>query len=249
MTQRHYTFGTGNLYVLPVGGGAPIAAGALQDVDVKFSGDIKQLFGSSSFALDVSRGKVKIEGKFSIGKLDLNIINNLFFGGSVTTGELLQAINEAGAVPAVTTYTVTAANGSNFDTDLGVYYAVSGAPFTQVTAGSEAVGKYSVNQTTGVYTFAAADASAAVVLNYLYKSASTGQTLIINNVQMGAVPSFYLVLSNTSKGKHLTLELYNCVCPTFDMPLKQDDYLKQALDFQAQDNGAGVIGKMTMTGG
>lgn len=37
MTQ--YTFGTGQLYSVPTGGGNPLRIGALQDVSIEFSGD------------------------------------------------------------------------------------------------------------------------------------------------------------------------------------------------------------------
>lgn len=60
--SEQYTFGTGNLYTTPVGGGAPFRFGALQDVGVDFSADVKQLFGQFQFPLDVARGKTKIEG-------------------------------------------------------------------------------------------------------------------------------------------------------------------------------------------
>jgi hypothetical protein len=94
--MSQYVFGTGQLFATPVGGGAPLRFGALQDVSVDFSGDIKQLFGQYQFALDVARGKTKVEWKASTGNVDVNAFNQIFFGQTVTTGdELLQAINEA----------------------------------------------------------------------------------------------------------------------------------------------------------
>jgi hypothetical protein len=246
---RHYLFGTGNLYLTPVGGGAPQAFGAIQDVSVSFDGDTKMLYGQNSFPLDTARGKTKITGKASFGQLNPSIYNSVFFGGSIAVGETLQAFNEAASIPATTTYTVTAANGANFKTDLGVFYALSGAPLTQVAAGSEAVGKYSVNQTTGVYTFAVADASKAIVLNYLYGSATTGQTLTINNTLMGSIPTFQLILSNNSKAKQSTLTLLSCTSSKLDLPFKQDDYGIPSLDFSAQDDGTGRVALWSITGG
>ncbi len=248
MTQRHYNFGTGNLYATPVGGGDPLPLGALQDVSVDFSGDVKQLYGQNQFALDVARGKVKIEGKAKAGLIDLNLYNTLFFGQSVTAGETLAAFNETGTVPASSVYAVTAANGATFKTNLGVYYATTGQKLSQVAAGAEAVGKYSVSAA-GVYTFAAADASKAVLLNYAYGSASTGYSLAGNNVLMGVLPTFQIVLANQFKGKSQTLTLFCCVSSKLSMPFKQDDYEVTEIDFMAQDNGAGQVFSWTATGG
>lgn len=51
-----------------------------------------------------------------------------------------------------------------FSLDLGVIYTASGTALTKVT-GTPAVGQYAVNVSTGVYTFAAADAGAAITIS------------------------------------------------------------------------------------
>lgn len=246
MTQRHYTFGTGNLYALASGSVNPIPIGALQDISVDFSGDIKQLYGQSSFALDVARGKVKIECKAKAGLIDLNLYNSLFFGATLTTGETLAAFNEAGSVPASSTYTVTVANSATWKANLAVYYANTGVKLTQVASGPTQ-GQYSVSA--GVYTFASADASAAVLLNYTYTSSSTGQTLTGANTLMGSVPTFQMTLANATKGKTQVLTLLTCVSSKLSLPFKQDDYEVAEIDFMAQDNGAGQVFTWTATGG
>ncbi len=43
MTQ--YAFGSGQLYTTPVGGGVPLAFGAIQNVTVDIQADVKQLYG------------------------------------------------------------------------------------------------------------------------------------------------------------------------------------------------------------
>ena len=128
MTQ--YLFGTGQLFTTPVGGGAPLRIGALQDVSVEFSGDVKMLHGQYQFPLDVARGKTKIEGKIGTGNIDVAAFNSVFFGETVTNNsEVKQIFGEAVSVPATPgPYTVTAANGATFFQDLGVYDAVTGLP-------------------------------------------------------------------------------------------------------------------------
>lgn len=244
MTQ--YVFGTGQLFSTPVGGGAPLRFGALQDVSVEFSGDIKQLFGQYQYALDVARGKAKIEWKAAVGNIDVAAFNTVFFNQTLETGdELKQVFNEAGTVPAMSTYTITVTNAADFYQDLGVYYAVSGLPLKQVAAAPTA-GQYSVSSS-GVYTFAAADASAAVLLNYLYEAASTGGSLEIGNALMGSAPRFQLVLSQLYDGKQFTLILYSNVAEKLGLPLKQDDYLIADISGQAMADAANRVARMTTT--
>ena len=245
MTQ--YVFGTGQVFATNVDGTAPMRIGALQDVSVDFSGDIKELYGQYQFALDVARGKTKIEWKAASGNIDVSAFNNIFFNQTVEADdELVQVFNEAKTVPAMTTYTVTASNAAGFFQDLGVYYAASGLPLVQVSSGVTA-GHYSVNPATGVYTFAAGDASAAVLLNYLYETGDSGGSLEITNQLMGATPKFRLVLSQLYDAKAFTLVLYKAVSDKLSLPLKQDDYLIAELSGNAQADDAGRIARISTT--
>lgn len=244
--MSQYVFGTGQLFATPVGGGAPLRFGALQDVSVDFSGDIKMLYGQYQFALDVARGKTKIEWKAASGNIDVEAFNQVFFDGTVEAGdELLQVFNEAGTVPAMSTYTVTVTHGADFVMDLGVYYATTGLPLVQVPSGP-AAGQYSVSAA-GVYTFNVAQASAAMLFNYLWESSSTGGSLEISNQLMGVAPKFQLVLSQVYDSKTFTLLLYSNVADKLSLPLKQDDYLIGEISGSAQANAANKIGRITTT--
>lgn len=244
MTQ--YVFGTGQFFSMPVGGGAPLKFGALQDVSVDLSSDTKELHGQYQFALDTARGKTKVEWKAASGNIDVAGYNSLYFGGTVTTGnELVQAFNEAGTIPAMTTYTVTVANAANFDMDLGVRFANTGVPLKQVASGPTA-GQYSVSNV-GVYTFAAADASKAVLIDYLWRSSSTGGYIDMSNALMGDIPRFRLVLSQKYGGKSFTLILYSAVTDKLSLPLKQDDYLIAEMSGSAFADDANRILKMSTT--
>lgn len=241
-----YGFGTGQLYAAQVTGlAAPLRFGALQDVSVDFAADMKMLFGQYQFPLDVARGKTKIEGKASVGTIDVATYNTLFFNQTVATGQTLQAINEQAAVPG-TPYQVTVANSATFLMDLGVYDKLTGNPLKQV-ASLPATGQYSVSAL-GVYTFASADTLKVMLFNYLYTSASTGQSMTISNALMGAAPVFKLVMSQLYKGKTFTLVLNNCVSDKLSLPFKQDDHMISDITFSAQDDGTGTIGTMSTTG-
>lgn len=99
--MAQYIFGTGQLYGMPVGGGAALKFGALQDVSVDISADIKQLYGQFQYPLAVARGKAKIEGKAMTGEVNPSLYNQLFFGDLPATGSKVPIFNEAGVVPAV----------------------------------------------------------------------------------------------------------------------------------------------------
>lgn len=245
MTQRHYNFGTGNLIALPSGGVDPLPIGALQDVSVDFTGDVKSLYGQNQFPLDTARGKVKIEIKAKSGLIDVNLYNSVFFGQSALLGETLPIFNEAGTVPA-TPFQITVANAATFKANMGVYDATTGLKLTQVASGPT-TGQYSVSGA-GVYLFAVADVARLVTINYTYGSTTTGLTLTGANIQMGTLPSFQVSLLNKSKGKSQTLTFLSCVSSKLSMPFKQDDYEVAELDFMAQDNGAGQVFIWTATG-
>lgn len=243
MTQ--YVFGTGQMFSTPVGGGAPLRLGALQDVSVDFNGEIKSLFGQYQFPLSSARGKTTIEWKAQSGNIDVAAFNTMFFGQTVADNdELVQVQNEVGTVPAMSTYTVTVTQGATFYLDLGVTLA-DGTPLTQVAASPGAL-EYSVSAA-GVYTFNAAQASAGVLITYLYESAATGGTLTLSNTLMGDMPQFQLVLTQVFESKTFTLILFAATSEKLSLPLKQDDYLIADLSGQAFANSANQVGRITTT--
>lgn len=90
------------------------------------------------------------------------------------------SIEEVTAIPATPgPYTVTVVNAADFVVDEGVLKGVT--PMVKVT-GSPAAGQYSVNETTGVYTFNATDESDAITITYSYALATdTGYAIELPN--------------------------------------------------------------------
>src|SRR5205823_3430450 len=147
----------------------PDQFGILQDVQIDFDWTTKELWGQFQFPVDIARGQGKITGKAKFARIFGAIYGDLFFGQTPAAGQLTVADNEAAAVPATSPFTVTVANAAGFADDLGVYYAsgaAAGNRFTRVTTPS-AAGQYAVNPASGIYTFAAADAGAALLASYL----------------------------------------------------------------------------------
>ena len=243
--MSQYVFGTGQLFATPVGGGAPLRFGALQDVSVDFNGDIKRLFGQYQYALDTARGKTNIEWKASTGNIDVEAFNQLFFGETVDAGDQLkQVINEAATVPA-TPFEVTVTNAANFVMDLGVYYAATGLPLKQVAA-APAADQYTVSAA-GVYTFNTAQEASDVLINYLWEDASAGGSLELSNQLMGTTPKFQLVLSQIYDSKTFTLLLYSNVAEKLSLPLKQDDYLIAEMNGSSMADAMNRVARITTT--
>ena len=97
------------------------------------------------------------------------------------TGQPLERVtatdvdDEMGTVPA-TPYQITVAGSATFLADRGVTHL--GTPMTRVPSGPT-TGQYAVNEATGVYTFAAADTTFAVLISYSTASVSTGHYAVI----------------------------------------------------------------------
>jgi hypothetical protein len=112
-------------------------------------------------------------------------------------------------------------------------------------AGAPNAGQYAVSST-GLYSFAAADAGAAVLLSYSYTVTGSGSRIAIGNPMMGNTPVFQAVFNEQFNGKQLTLQLNACVASKLSLPTKQDDWLVADLDFQAQADAAGNVGFLSL---
>jgi hypothetical protein len=175
----------------------------------------------------------------------------LFFGQTPASGQLTVSQNEAAIVPASSPYTVTAANAATYADDLGVYYGGGGNAgnrFTRVATPSSA-GQYSVNPATGIYTFAAADAGAALLVSYLF-TGTAGKKLVLTNQLMGFTPTFKATFytSKTTQGvpAGLALVLNACTASKLSLPTKTDDYEIQEFDFSAFADATGAIGTLSV---
>jgi hypothetical protein len=230
----------------------PDQFGILQDVQIDWDWTTKELWGQFQFPVDIARGQGKITGKAKFARIFGAIFGDLFFGQTPAAGQLTVSENEAATVPASTPYTVTAANAANYVDDLGVFYAAgasAGNRFTRVTTPS-AAGQYSVNLATGIYTFAAADAGAAVLVSYLYTISSVGRKLVLTNQFMGNTPTFkatfYTTKTTQSTPAGLTLVLNACTASKLSLPTKIDDYEIQEFDFSAFADPTGTIGTLSV---
>ena len=226
----------------------PVKLGAMQDVSVDISVDIKMLHGSKRFPLAAGQGKGKIEVKAKYADISGRAMGSLFYG-KTPTNAIKSITTVAGSVPALSAYTVspTIPSSGTWVADLGVYNASTGAQLKRV-ASAPTTGQYSVSA--GTYTFAAADAGMAVLFDLEYSAASTTAELFnITNDLMGITPSFGMYMQQKAPtGGKLTLCLYKAVSSKLSLPFKADDFAVSDFEASAFANAADQIGWICLEG-
>jgi hypothetical protein len=222
----------------------PRQFGVLQDIQINFDWTDKELYGQLQFPVAIARGQGKITGKAKFAQILGLLYSDIFFGLTPATGQFAVAQLESATVPAATPYTVTAANAASYNDDLGVVYAGSGKRLNRVTTPS-AAGQYSVNFSTGIYTFSAADASAALLLSYTYNIATSGSKITLTNQLMGATPTFKATFYTTYNGNGTALRLNACTANKLSLPTKVDTWTISELDFSAFADASGTIGYLS----
>ena len=80
----------------------PDQFGILQDVQIDWDWQTKELWGQYQFPVDIARGQGKITGKAKFARIFGAIYGDLFFGQTPATGQLTVSENEAATVPATT---------------------------------------------------------------------------------------------------------------------------------------------------
>jgi hypothetical protein len=247
MTTPFDVFGPGALYCqrTDIANAQVLNVGYSQEFSVEYSGNIKELFGQNQFALDAARGTIKVTSKVKTAVVSGLAWNTLFFGNSFTTGTINSVTNEGPTAIPMTPFQITVANGAQFDQDLGVLNSVTSIPFTKVASGPT-VGQYSVNSTTGVYTFASADnvSGISVVISYTYKQTAVGQTLTIANQLLGSAPIFQLDYYTVRYGKAMMARFYQCQAAKLTMAAKLEDFLMPEFEVHMFANSAGNLGKL-----
>lgn len=239
-----YSFGSGVLYgrSLTNTPATPVRFGALQGVSLDFAFTTKELYGQYQFPLALGRGTGKITGKADFAQFNAQAFNDLFFGlSNPASSSVLTATAEA---KTVTANIVTATNNTTYVRDLGVALAADGSVYTRVTAGP--IGQqYTCNETTGVYTFNASQANAAVLINYNYTDASNGKLITITNQLLGNSPQFLAVFTETFNSKKMTVVLNACMSSKLSLVTKLEDFTIPAFDFQAFADSANAIGSIS----
>lgn len=181
---------------------------------------------------------------------------NTYFTSATNSFTQTAPTGTAGTPPTSATtggvITVAPPNSGTFQNDLGVINA-AGNPMTKITSGTPATGQYSVNATTGAYTFATADYGNTVFINYQYSltsvQAPNSGNFIVTSDLMGYSPVFAVDLMVPYYGKQLVMHLYQVTSSKLSLPLKMDDFLIPQFDMQAFADTQNRVAAFSFTGG
>jgi hypothetical protein len=240
-------FGTGVLSAIPNAGNlaanpSPQNVGILQDAQIDFAGDIKELFGQSQMPVSTARGKLKVTGKAKLALLDPGMLNQIYFGQAQSTGVNRFVYNESHVFGSVIS-TVPVTNLATFNTDYGVIGGTTGRQFIKVLpAATPLPGQY--KNTGGTYTFAAAETELSVLISYTWTDVTTGTTITLNNQLMGYAPYCQMILYNGFRNELFAIEMFSCVLGKISLPTKQEDYWIMDIDWTCNVNAAGILGKI-----
>lgn len=170
-----------------------------------------------------------------------------------TTGVHNLQVNEDSTVPS-TPFQITVVKSASFYRQLTVQMKTPGGSstlgvgefFTEVPAGGEIAGTYSVNTSTGVYTFATVDAAAVVRISYIY-SLTTGRSVQWGNVDIGVTPVVRGVFQGIRDAAQMVLELENVVPHGMKTTSKVDDWMGLDSSMTAfADPDTDVIGQISL---
>ncbi len=255
------SFGPGAMWaerVDVVGSGiGPRQFGILDSVSISFAHTVKELYGQGQYPAVVTRGQGKITGKAKLARINMRLYSDIFWGLTPSAGQLGVSQDEVATIPASPTYTITVANAANYVDDLGVWYgpgASAGDTFNRVTTPTNA-GEYSVNLSTGVYTFAAPDAALPIRISYKYNIASSGLKLTITNQPQGFTPAWKCTVYNKTspscptagtQALPIALQLNACVSTTLTFPFAQDSFSQQDFDFSAFADCSDIVGILSV---
>lgn len=251
--MSQFAFGAGNMYATQlqdangnaISNPTPYPLMVLQEGTIDMSGDLKELYGQNQFAVAVGRGKVKLTCKVKPARIFAGVWNSIFFGQTLNTGLIANYTDTTGVAIPATPYqiTVTPPNSGTYAADLGVINA-NGIPMSRV-ASAPASGQYSVNVSTGQYTFAAADTGLTVYINYQYSTntAGSGYNQNVVNLPMGYAPTFKADLTVAYQGKMVTFSFLKAVSTKMSIGFKNEDFAVPEFDFSAQDDGTGHVMK------
>lgn len=224
----------------------PSYFGICQSLDFSHDQAIVELMGQYKVAVDTAGGKLTIGGKISFARIQAQMANDIFFGQTFTAGtgrQISVVVNGLPEThPAAATVTVTQA--ATFAEDVGVQYAATGISLTRVASGP-AVGSYSVNESTGVYTFNASETGS---LYFFYEfTVTTQKEIAIVNTLMGALPTFEIHWQNyyvTANGTTVTFHRkWNaCKGKKLDEKLKNDGFTMTDFEFTVFAAQDGTIG-------
>lgn len=242
-------FGPGILWLTrtDISNPTPVNIGFINEFSTDISYEIKQLHGQKSLPLLSARGTGKCSGKMKAATLSGQALNAMILGGTWTAGTEYNATTTgATEIPTTETITPTVPNSGTFDADLGVVRDDTNEPMTRVASGPT-TGQYSVNESTGAYTFAAADDGDDVKISFAYtRTGATGQSMTFTNPDIGDTPTFQVDYKTVLYGATYYIRLFNAIAGKWSMGHKLSDFAMPEYDFEFFANASQEIGIISL---
>lgn len=230
-------FGAGRPFATAnIANATPIRFLLPQDQSITFKRGSKSIFGENQMAADVSGGELEVSGKVTYGGSVARVFGDLLFNAGSSTGQIAEADNE---LCTIASHAFTVANGATFAANYGVRNTTTGAIYQRVAAAAETAGvSYSVNTTTGVYTFNASETGTTFKVSYTYTVVGTGETVNMTNMPMGKVQDFTAThvfpwTNNSNVVEQDIITLLSCIATDADISSKGADYGKPTFSFAA----------------
>jgi hypothetical protein len=224
----------------------PQVLGILQDCQIDIARSTKTLYGQNQSPVAVAAAEHKYTGKAKFAAMFGKQWSDYIFGQPTSAAYKAAVLGFSQAIPA-TPYQITIAPPSGtFFEDLGVTYSATGLALVRV-ASAPITGQYSVNEATGVYTFAAADTTLTVLISYLYNVTTGGISMVVANQPMGYGPIFEVNQVITYNNQSAIVRLFNCICSKVTLPTKNTDFVVADFEFEAFANAAGNVMEIDFT--
>lgn len=257
-----YVFGPGIAWITPVqdangntvANPTPILVAGIQDISLDMSAEVKELYGTNSFALAIGRGKQKMGIKIKNAQVHGRLWNQLFFGQTVAAGIYDDVYDTTGIAIPSSPFQITITSGAPSATNVqipssGTFgYLLNvrdgnNLPYNRV-ASAPATGQFSIASST--LTFAAADVGKIVYIDFNYTATSTvAQKLAIQNLPMGAAPIFQFDMKIPYLGNTFNATFPNCMATKAGLATKLDDFAYPEFDISAFAPGGVGVGTLS----
>ncbi len=239
-----YSFGSGVLIGTrtDIANATPVNFGLVQEVTIEETATVKELTGQFQRPVAIARGTIKTTGKAKVARISGIAFGNLYYGVTPVAGQIATSFAEGPTAIPTTPFTITVANAATYMDDAGVINATTGLPLT-LAPSSPMAGQYSVNTSTGVYTFSSADnvAGVKVLISYTYGITSAGQKIAIANQLLGTTPTFKAKFYTTFQGQAISLQLNNCTANKLTFDTKLEDFIIPEFDFSCFADASGNV--------
>jgi hypothetical protein len=225
-----------------VGNSCPL--GILQSASLDAKGEVRELIGANKMPVLVADVGRKITLTATFAEYSSALIN-LWMGGTVASGA--RFISSKLKTASASAFTVATADdgsptGWAFVTDLGVKLASTGQPL-KYNSGTLATKEY--KNTAGAYTLHADEATAAVIVNYLW-SQTAGERTTFSNSAIGLATYFaaYVMQQTTQADGTVRKVLWEfpAVClPSLKIDFKNTDFMSEAIELSVLCDSSGVF--------